>query len=458
MSLKILIVDDESDILDVCTFYIEEHVQGKNEIIQAKSGNEAIEILKNNNDIDLCVCDHNMPFGLGSDVCEYIYTNKLETKFVLCSSVQPIELPDTYNTAKMFFNILKPDIEFGVVTLGQLLSENFINGAQVELPQVRYLPVSVNLLFMMIHMPCDIYISLTEDKYVKCFNGGEVFSIDDKKKYHAKSLQNLFIKDSGGNSTTLKLLSKELKKIITHNHKRPDEQMMEVHTQVTAILREYGISEDYCAIAKEAIDKSVQEILKSEISCSVLKRMNVLGDYPSKLYLMQSILCGILTKKFTWCTEATLNKLVTACFYQDVSLDSIKLMQIYDYAHYQSLEDCLSEKEKHSFLTHPIRAKEFIAKIKNIPLDVDRIILTQHEMPTGAGFPRNLNSKNISPLSALFILSGIFSKRLLESSAFEDLSEFINDLESRSYDSGNFKEVFASLKVLILNESPRGES
>ncbi|MBG07520.1 MAG: hypothetical protein CME68_02080 [Halobacteriovoraceae bacterium] len=60
---KILIVEDEESVADVMEMYIE--TEFDNEIIFAKSGNEAIEILKKDHDIVLVLSDYTMEDGNG---------------------------------------------------------------------------------------------------------------------------------------------------------------------------------------------------------------------------------------------------------------------------------------------------------------------------------------------------------------------------------------------------------
>lgn len=445
---NILIVDDESDIVDINSFYIEEYFLLEHKIIHAVNGQSAIEVLSNQ-DIDVCICDQNMPNGSGDEVCHFISSKKLKAKFVLCSSAIPSDFPTLFNDKNVYSNIVKPDIETGIKKLFEKLVSDEICAIELDSSAERFIPISINLLLLLSKMPCDIFICLTEKKCIKCFSKGDIFSVEDKEKFSKKEIYYLFARHGDEDLTLMKFISDILKKMVKSSETLSEQKILDIHSQVSTMLKKYGISEEYCDIAKDSIQNTVKSILNDKDSEFILRRLNLMGEYPSKLYVMQSTICGIMTRKISWCSEPALNKIITVAFFQDITLDSVKLMKIYDYADFKRWNDSFTENEKQHYLNHPIRSKELISKLKNLPADIDKIFLEQHEMPSGDGFPRNLTAKNISPLSALFILTSIISKRILEDRKIEEISSFFDQLEKAGYKNGNFKDVFDNLKKLL---------
>lgn len=70
-NMKLLIVDDETDLCEVLSWDFEELGV---KVIKANSGNSAIEIL-NKEKIDIVLTDIKMPEGDGVELLEYIYKN-----------------------------------------------------------------------------------------------------------------------------------------------------------------------------------------------------------------------------------------------------------------------------------------------------------------------------------------------------------------------------------------------
>lgn len=446
--MKILIIDDESDIVEIVTFFVEEKFPNDVNIQTASGGFEGIEKLKNG-DIDLCICDHNMPQGRGSDVFRFIVDQKLKTKFVLCSSSLPSDLIKEYGENAIYDNIVKPDIEIGVDRLSKNILKKSTPNEAVCTEQSEYIPLMVNLLFIIGKLPCDLYVYLSDKKYLKCLNKDETFNQSDRDKYLSKNITKLFAKRGESETDLLKLVNNTLTKSLDTKDKSKDVRMVDVHSQLNELLKTLGISEELIELSKELINHTVLSLLKNKEVSAHWEKIDLYGEYPFKLFTLQSILCGIAVKKVNWGHEASLEKLVMVSFYQDLTLDSIKLMMIIDHVEFLSIKDSFTSKEIKNYKDHPLRAIELMSKIKNLPNDIDKIVLEQHEMPNGEGFPRGLLYPKIGSLSAIFILSGILAKHILRDEDKLNSQDLFNSLEAKGYNKGKFKDIFDAYKLLF---------
>ena len=97
MDKKILIVDDE----DAIRFLLAHFISSKFpfEILQATSGNSAIELLKKEKDIEVVLCDYRMMDGNGGTVYDYIKRSELLIPFIMMSTDQP----EKYDCFKHFY-------------------------------------------------------------------------------------------------------------------------------------------------------------------------------------------------------------------------------------------------------------------------------------------------------------------------------------------------------------------
>lgn len=445
--MKILLVDDESDIRDIVSFYLEEHFRTKIEIKMADGAPAAIEML-NGETFDLVVSDHDMPKGEGSLIHKHVETKKINCKYVVCSSVNPLDRKDVYECDKLFFNILKPNIEMGIISLAKkfdLPKDFFENDG--------FMPIGINLLYLMRIVPCDMYVALSKDKYLKCFHKGDSFTNDDKEKYSGREIYSLYAKIDENQNEVFNSVKTTIESILKNKSKNIEHKMLDTHHQVTHLLKSYGFSETSIELAKSTIDQTAKLMMKSDDSISkAWLRMNLLGEYPSKLFVLQSTLCGIVAQKLSWSSENTLQKIVTATFFQDLNLDSLHLIKLIDYNDFLLKRDEYSDKECENYLNHPLKAKEMLTKIKDLPPDIDKIILEQHELPNGEGFPRKLNAQQISPLSAMLILTGVISKTMLNSKK-EDINfnDFFNELLEQGYNKGHYKYIYNHTKAFFTN-------
>ncbi len=442
--MKILIVDDEADILEIIEFIVQDFFPTGTVILTAQSGNEAIKLLENDPSIDICICDHNMPNGMGADVLKYIADKNLKTKFVLCSTVLPSEKPQEYPAEHVFSNIQKPDIGKGVGELLKLVE----GGEKAPAIAEEFVPISVHILAMMERAIADIYIRMSDNKFVKCINMSEEFTSEDKDKYLAKSISELYVKKGDKKTSINEVILGTTQKIMERKNIPLSDKMSIVHSQLVSLIHFTGITPELAEASKKNVQQAVALIMKYPPINDFWKGINLLGEYPSKLYTLHSLLASVVIKKLQWNSEATMFKLTLASFLQDVSLDSVALMELCDYQEFLSKEAMLSSADIRKYLEHPHNVTKIISAFKEIPPDIDRILLEQHEMPDGNGFPRKLNANQLGPLSCVFIITGIFARHVLRDGKNFDLSAFVTQMEEKGYSRGNFKEAFEAIKAM----------
>jgi response regulator RpfG family c-di-GMP phosphodiesterase len=441
--MNVLIVDDENEIVEILDFLVHDKFPFKVQTFFAKNATEAIELLKNS-EIDLCICDHNMLEEKGSQVLKYIIDEKLKAKFVLCSTVLPKDATDIYPPAHLFFNIVKPDV-FGGIEKLVVLFPNIPSEEKVDAAEL-YVPISINFLHFLEKTPADIYIKVSDSKYLKCFESNADFNLEDKEKYLNKSLTNLYCRNLSNKPTTESIILRAIEKIMLKNDLPLSDRMEIAHSQLTELIKFTGMTPELSEVIKENINQTTVFIAKNALLNDFWKKINLKGEYPANLYTLHTMLASVILKKLQWNTEATFFKLTLAAFFQDITLDSVALMKLYDYSDFLLLESNLTRPEIKNYLDHSIKASELISSIKNMPPDIDKIILEQHEMPDGSGFPRKLPANKLGPLTCTFILSGILARYILNEGEKFNLQKFIEIFEARGYNKGNFKAIFEIIR------------
>jgi CheY-like chemotaxis protein len=101
LSKTVLIVDDESEILDVLSM-IFESLDYK--CLTAANGEEALKKIKVK-DIDLLILDNSMPIVSGEEVLETIHREKLKNFKIIFSSGQTMSLLQLVNENEYFVNV-----------------------------------------------------------------------------------------------------------------------------------------------------------------------------------------------------------------------------------------------------------------------------------------------------------------------------------------------------------------
>lgn len=437
--MNILLVDDQDDILDLVSIGVYDFLTVTN-LFMARNSIEAIDIIKNNK-IDLCICDHNMPNGNGNFVLQYIQEFKLPIQFVLCSSVTPEEMPHFYPRKDLLMNIQKPEIFAGIERLAQLLNDQ---------TSAVYIPISIKSLLLLEVTPSDVYIKLSDEKFVKCLNKNINFLKEDYSKYQNKEVSQLYIKADELDFSQSGPIQVMVQKICESNSLSLSEKISTTHDMIFNLIKNQALNTATKDVVMETVNQSMGLLQSSTVLEKHILNLNLMGEYPSQLYTLNSIIAHTIARKCNWSTKQTLLKLNLSCFLQNIHHSSVAIMKLKDYNDFLQQEKSLSSEEKLSFLTAPEKTKNFIDNFNMLPHELSKIIYEQYESPTGSGFPRKLTSLQINTISAVFILSSILSKYILNNHR-PDFNQLIQYLTDNGYNKGNFKEPFKYLLEIINN-------
>ena len=182
---KILIVEDEEEAREVIVFIVNSKIKAT--IYESANGQDAIEKIKEIKDFDLVICDYRMPELNGDVVYKYIKDNKLNIPYVLCSADSPTTI-EAFKDEKIFGFIIKPFISKGISDIICTL----FNDKTIEVPE--YVPLSSSLFKSIPIYPSDLYIKLSDSKYVKVFNKGSTYDEEELKRYKTRGVEHLYVK------------------------------------------------------------------------------------------------------------------------------------------------------------------------------------------------------------------------------------------------------------------------
>ena len=172
---KVLIVDDEPEILEIIEILLESEFNNK--IVTAKSGNEAIEKLKSDQDIEVIVSDYNMPNGTGGDLLKYNVENR-NLPFILCTSEFyddfDEEIIDWLNCNLLNSYIQKPiDEELLITGVKEGLGED-IEKPSTSIDSFNYKRVKINFLIKFLNINTNIFLKLRSGKFIKIIHEGDL--------------------------------------------------------------------------------------------------------------------------------------------------------------------------------------------------------------------------------------------------------------------------------------------
>lgn len=374
----ILLVDDEVDNLNIFELIIQSAVK------KALSGNKAKSIIEENGYPALIISDYRMPDGDGVVLYDFWLELKLSAPFYICSGNPIDELYQNFPKASKI--LTKPEC---FLTLEALIVKLFDSSTVCP----KFVEVSLDLFVKLGIVEVDVYLKLSEEKYVKVVSKGEVFDGSDREKYQKKMITHLSItKDDAS------FLLKTFEKIFKQKMKETESRTVNVKfgkdaLEITvALSKALGWSEETVRIAKTSIELTIQVLALEPSWDSILAKASSDSRYCNHISLVALISCSI-AQSIGWNSESTKQKLVMAAL-------------LHDYLVEESVYENLDSAENEPFYKkHPLAIAEYARTLKGLSSEVDHILLQHHEKPNGKGFPRGLLAHQISPLTALFILS-----------------------------------------------------
>jgi response regulator RpfG family c-di-GMP phosphodiesterase len=447
--MKILIVEDDNDIRDILMFTFDSEINAS--YVYAGSGNEAIDIIKLNEDIDLIVCDYNMPNGNGGVVYQYLLDNDYKVPYVLCSS-DSIEDHDVFlDRSLILHHIVKPNLFEGVHdTLIAYENMSQVSGDEsstVVRNDSTYTQVNTDLLLLAEIIPCSVYLKINDQKHVKIYNQGDIFTQADLDKYENNSIQKLIIEKQFVESF-VDIVGSKIKEIIECSATESEKKVLDIHSVIMDTIRSLGLSKQVIRATEQSINFTMSILNKNKEFKDIYK--NIFehgGKYLTKHSIALAYITNGILAKTSWDSPENRNKLALAGFFHDVAIKVAEFSEL-------SVQEIESISLK-NFKEHPAEAAALLSKLKGVPADLDRIVLDHHERPDGSGMPRGLTAKQIQPLSTVFIFSHDIVDAMFalekKNKAFSK-ENLKTELTKKLYNEGHFKKCYESFELAKIFE------
>ncbi len=448
-SFRFLIAEDDKDLRELFVLSLEMVFNA--EIIEAASGQQAIEILKKDTDFDLVLSDYNMPNGNGGELFSYITNTKIPIRFILHTS-DKLEVHDEFSNQSEVRYLQKP-ADAG--KLEAVVRDTVARSQRVKKSSVaksEFCKIRAAALYRMSALPCDIFVKLSDSKFVKLFNAGDVLGDEEVRRIREKKVEYVYMSTVSA-AQFLDRLFREVASLKTIKSAGTSEQF-EVTAGIQKSIHEFsaalGMTPEVIRMVRLNVAITMQAVRANPRLSSLFAKLSVDPEnyIASHSIVLANIACGLAALQ-EWSSETTYLKLTMAALLHDICLNGEK------FAHYRTEHDMFanmkpgetcSDEELKMYLNHPRLAAEMVATIPEILPDVATIIAQHHECPDGTGFPGRLDHRRIAPLSVVFIIAHDIL-RYHELNAGFDAMEFMLAKQD-VYGSGLFRKSLLKMPAL----------
>lgn len=431
--MKILIVEHNENIRALWTIFIEGPFENI-KITEAVSGNVAINILKNDSQWNCIIADNEMPGESVNDLGNYLSANKLNIPLIL---IPPLNIQQLrMKLEPLYLNWLQQ------------------NGLESNKQSGDFCKCRLDQLHKMDILPTDLYMRLSDEKFVRVMYKGDVFEHQDLERYSIKNIQSLYMKKNDFFSLMDKMQNDlhKINKLLSGLNNDIIEIPVTAHDLVREFYQKFGINETVQDIIKESVQLTLKSVVARPSLHELFKKLkNKEGHYISNHSILLAHVSCALAIQMKWTPPGTNAKLVMAAFMHDMTLEDMSLEQVLKKN--EMMKSNLSELYQNSSLlkyhNHPLACADLLKDVDTAISETSVIIAQHHERPDGTGFPHKLNSFSIHPLSAIVIVAHELVDNYLKEFENPDVIAYINNLPD-AYQHGSFRPVLRALTEMAI--------
>lgn len=303
----------------------------------------------------------------------------------------------------------------------------------------------LKLKIFLTNRPLDLFVCLSETKYVKVVSREDLNPNETLDNYLDKGLNSLYIRRRDFDTLMVEIESNINETVGGFAHldtlEKQYEGLSRLLEDTKSLVENLGITKATARHVDQLVQKTIYSFSKwdsIEVLTELLFKKN---DYIKSHGLLCSYIATTVFKKIDWSTDAMVRKVIMASLFQNICLDKDLHAKIYDC----SGEDfcSLEQSEKDIVLGHPQRAARLLDYGEFTGLEVASMVKNQHELPGKGGFPRShLSVEALGPLETSFIISSFFAHRVLTSDERPiNMGREVQDLNELFYE-GTFKKSF----------------
>lgn len=440
--MKILLLLNDTELSSILTFSLESKYAA--EVVQVPSVDEGIELLKSGEPLDIVLCDYP---GSSDRVVSTLLAADLKIPCLIYKKGKGHKI-STFNGTGLTETADKDSlVENLFQAVNQIIEKSEI---ETDLEHTEFGRIKTPLLLRVSPLQADIYIRLSESKYLKLFQKGDSFAKEDFEKYVLKKKIDYLYLKRGDAPVLLNRLTETLAFITDNAETIPvearEQVVVQTHEVFTDLIQRLGVTEEVQKLVKANTELAIKTMVSNrELSQIFAKLQKDKSKYISAHSMMLAHLACALAAKLHWNSSITFHKLTLAAFMHDTTLNNHELAAISSLKELQAKKDRFTPEEVRSYPNHPLDAAELVRKFNEIPADVDTIVAQHHELPDASGFPRKIGNTYISPLSAILIVAHEIID-LIYKTGSDKIPKDAMDVLSKKYNVGNFKKVMALVR------------
>lgn len=446
--MRVLLVEDEADLLDVYAFWFESEHGATT--VRAKSVDEARKALEAGPAFEFIMTDFRLPDGTSKDFLADIRRHSPSAPVLLCSGSPRDSIPITDDEVSAF--LAKP---FRFDDLRALLQEVLaprLDQSARAADAPRFCALGLGTLRNIGVLPFELHMRLGPDKTVKVLNEGAIFDEGERKRFMGKDVEVLLAPAEKVRAFAAKEADTLLRLAVEPSLKSNVVIAQSTLALVASMAKELKLPPEADALARRILDFticSVQETPKiNEALDAVLK-------YPESYLASHSValahIACAMAHHAGWDSDLTLYKICMTSLFHDVALEDSGLCRVQTSEDLALSKGRYTELEQAAWLAHGNAAAQTLSGA-SVSDDVLHAVRVHHERPDRSG-PLALGHEEVSQLGALVAVAHSLLSYFVENKGKASLSGFLSGPGSVFQKGTPYKKALQLLGALVSIES-----
>lgn len=256
----------------------------------------------------------------------------------------------------------------------------------------------------------DLYVRLSDEKFVQLAKAGTKTSPEQMKAYREKEVSYLWVRKED----YYKLSEQTIALAGLAVHKGDLDISHKTHILTTAAkmvfnqLDHMGVGLSLYQDAKMVTEATVTLIQTHRTLSSVFLSLKECSDEILRHSMAVSTLSALIGQALKWEKRTTLEKLALGGLLHDIGKKTLPVELI------QKTRAMMTAEENQLYETHAYRGMQLVLSLGVVPDDVVSIIYEHHENSIGQGFPQRLRDMKMHPLAKVVALANQFANLTIQ--------------------------------------------
>jgi len=320
-------------------------------------------------------------------------------------------------------------------------------------PSRDLIPVPIQNFISGATVPVDLYVKLSEDKYIMVSKAGQKADQEQLKTYESKTVEYLWVERSDYSKFTRNNLT-IAGVIVTQDNLNPT-QKSKVLAQASAAvfleLEHIGIGFEAYSHSKQIVEATVALIDTHRDINDLFIGLKDCSDELLRHSLAVCYISVLIAQALKWENKQTIEKLALGALLHDIGLKVLPPDLV------SKPKSKMTYDELQSFEQHSYKGMQLLLSLGVVPDDVIAVVYEHHENSIGQGYPRKLRNIKIHPLAKVVALADEFANLTMGSVNCPVAKTPREALMTIEYTMGQpfNKEAFRALQMVVNKEFAR---